>query len=200
MPSPATLTAPAQPGPPSPVDEEAQLRRTLPPSVRIELNVWRGAKVAGSVFLAVSVLVCTATVALAVEAVYVGSWIVNALYFVVLVAALYSAATLYLENQKARRLERQLAEVTPSAPSAIDSSAQDERPWEILPEVVALRAGGKRFYLFGAINAASPYFEIGTVLYIAAALLTSFSPLANPLWRIFEIKSKAAMSILGFFA
>jgi hypothetical protein len=167
---------PAKAPKPGPQLDEEALRQQIPVSVRIALNVWSRAKTSGAILLTNAIVLCGALVAGAMFRginYYVsnmfseGAWL--GLYCVVLLGALY---LLYVAWYDRGGIPASLAESTAAAAPP---------GWEILPEVIALRARRAPYHLFGGIAVASPYFEVTLVIFTAAAVMASVSPLTTPI-------------------
>jgi hypothetical protein len=154
---------------------EEALRRQIPPSVLIELSVWRQAKVNGLVLLVIGLATCLPVLAIAFGFL---SWEISRvwtapLYLVIVLATPYLLYTAWHEA-RIRGVKMRLSDID-------DGPLQK---WETLPEIVSLRAGGKRYRLLGEVLIASPFFEIVVVLFVITLVVASFSRNTSPLYNL----------------
>lgn len=159
--------------------EEEAIRRQIPASVRIELGVWRRAKINGTILLAISVVICGALLPAAFGFFIFGKTPMDPLYWIIMIAGGY---LLYTASSEAR--ERKLLKSTASPSQEVDSDTSQE--WETLPEILELRAGGKRYNLIGDVSVASPYFEIVVVLFSVTLMVATISRYTTPVLEILD--------------
>jgi len=154
---------------------EEALRRQIPPSVLIELGVWRRAKINGYALLVISALVCVPVlmVAFGVWPLSFPTGWIRPVYWVIVLAAVFLLYTAWVESRGRGN------KVDAVSSSDIDSASAYQE-WETLQEIVDLRAGGKRFRLLGDILIASPYFELVVIVFLVTLVVTTFSRETTP--------------------
>jgi hypothetical protein len=142
-----------------------------PPSVMVELELWEQARKFGRYWLAFSVgLLVTAVVMTLGRVLNLGmhyndivqNLIYNLNYAFETVIYLL-IAVLFTFSLSRLLIGRAVVE----NPSAVASGPE---PWVSSPEVIALRAGGRKVRIIGDLYAASPFFELATLLYLISTL------------------------------
>jgi cellulose biosynthesis protein BcsQ len=170
--------------------EEEALRRQIPASVRIELGVWRRAKTNGLILLLISVVICGALLTAAFGVFMFGRAPMEPLYWIIVIAAGYLLYAAWSEAQ-----ERNLLKSTMGPSWYADSHPSQQ--WETLPEILELRAGGKRYNLVGDVSVASPYFEIVVILFLVTLVVATISRNTTPVFDILDFFRSLLSSIFG---
>jgi hypothetical protein len=159
--------------------ETASRRRQVPISAQIELDVWRRAQRSGlfltvfSGYLAIGAVAVTFVPAVGQ---LLERWMGIALWAMAVAGAIFSSFA--LGNRKA-------APILDASTAPVQSRPPPE-PWETLPEIVALRAGGKRYRLIGDLFVASPNFELATIFLWLTGIILTVSPYTSPFADLFH--------------
>jgi hypothetical protein len=146
--------------------------RDLPISVRIELIVWEQAKTVGRGLLMFSLGLCSITLIQALfRAMGMGTfslhrWIALVVFTLGAVGAVFCLQALLRESFK---------RPSPAFFDTSPSKSPSHEPWQTLPEIISLRAGGKRYPLIGDLSAASPFLEITTIVLLVTAAIAAVS-------------------------
>jgi hypothetical protein len=147
--------------------------------VRIELGVWRRAKKNGLILLLVSVVICGALLLAAFGVLIFDRAPMEPLYWIIVIAGGYLLYTAWSEARERNLIKSKKG---PSSDADSDSSEQ----WETLPEILELRAGGKRYNLVGDVSVASPYFEIVVILFLVTLVVATISRHTTPIFDILD--------------
>lgn len=142
----------------------------IPPRIRIGLQVWRRARSIGFRFMISSILICSISLIL-----HFGRWMIVREVSVGFAAFVYLATLTFTSRYIAKLfsgvfgLNSAVAIDTAPSEGKVASPSGDAAPWEGLDIVMAWRASS--FHrIIGALEVASPYYEIMLIVYVAVTI------------------------------
>jgi MinD-like ATPase involved in chromosome partitioning or flagellar assembly len=158
--------------------ETEKLRRSIPFSVRVELNLLERARHVGRVMVTFTSILSAVVIILALlggRILPLEFWIGQVLLILLICLLVICVQALFMRRPSVRESEYE---------SRAETSTSEDS-WERLPEIIDLRAGS-RSLLFGNLNIASPYLEISIAISAATALFSSMSPYTGllPNWLL----------------
>jgi len=152
-------------------DLRARVLKTAPPSVQVEIQAYRNARIVGIVWALFAVAICGCSVVMLMttlhkypSSLFALDVLQTPLHWVVLLLAAFSLVALFISVRKRK-------------PISAAKSSEPEGEWESLPIVLKMRST-RLVQIFGEVYVATPLFEIGVIVYTLTAiyLLATFIP------------------------
>jgi Caspase domain len=148
------------------------LRESLPTEMAVQLRRFRLAALMGSSWMLLSLMLCLpllfSLVGIRVPIpVFQFKYLHNPLFWLVSIFAVFSLVVFISETWQARYRVSQ----------ASPDEEKEQRPWERLPEVIAMRST-KTYSPLGSLHIVSPFFEIGAALFVVTSILCLLASIA----------------------